>query len=112
MATGQPQDEQDRDSGDDQPDPRPSWSPSAQIAAAVLWPSFLAASLATMLFFAFVDPEVFRDLLSPAFDLDRMTGYAIGFLFFWFMTALSSGVSVYLLRTGPRHPEQGQDRRP
>jgi hypothetical protein len=93
------------------PPPRP-WSAPAQIAAAILWPSFLAACLATMLFFAFVDPELMGH--ETTLQISRMTGYGIGFFFFWFVTAISSAVSVYLLRTGhlPQGDDAGRDPRP
>ncbi len=42
------------------PPPRP-WSTRAQLLAAVLWPSLLAASFATMLFFAFIDPGLLHE---------------------------------------------------
>ena len=68
--------------------------------ALVLWPSFLAACVASLLFFAAVDPVLLRDagprLLA---DLDREAGYALGFIFFWVIGALASALSVYLLRT-------------
>lgn len=78
------------------------WSRRAQAVAAVLWPSFLAAAFATMLCFAFVDPAAMPDALSLAVEFSRMTGYAIGFFFFWLITAISSGMSVFLLRTARR----------
>lgn len=66
----------------------------------VLWPSFLASCVASLLFFAAVDPEVLRDagprLLA---GLDREAGYALGFIFFWVIGALASALSVYLIRT-------------
>lgn len=86
--------------GGELPDPPRPWSTAAQTVAAVLWPSFLAAAMATMLFFAFVDPALVHEATSPPLEVNRMTGYAIGFFFFWFVTAVSSAVSVYLLRTG------------
>jgi hypothetical protein len=66
----------------------------------VLWPSFLAACLASLLFFAAVDPLLLRDA-GPAFfrRLDRESGYALGFLFFWLTSTVASGLSVFLLRT-------------
>jgi hypothetical protein len=94
----------ERDNGtlvedDDLPDPpRQPWSTKAQVVAAVLWPSFLSACLATMLFFAIIDPELINQETS-ALEISRMTGYGIGFFFFWIIAALSSAVSVYLLRT-------------
>ncbi len=78
------------------------WSRRAQAMAAVVWPSFLAAAIATMLFFAFVDPQRVGDALSKPVELSRMTGYGIGFFFFWLITFVSSAMSVYLCRTARR----------
>ena len=83
------------------PEQKP-WSGRAQAIAAVIWPSFLAAALATMLFFAFVDPADMEQALSQPVTFTRMTGYGIGFFFFWLITVVSSAISVYLLRTARR----------
>lgn len=80
-------------------EPPPPWSVTAQTVAAVLWPSFLAAALATMLCFAFVDPEHLGDFTTPPLELSRTASYGLGFFFFWFVAAMSSAVSAYLLRT-------------
>jgi hypothetical protein len=68
--------------------------------ALVLWPSFLAACGASLVFFAAVDPALLRNagprLLA---GLDREGGYAVGFLFFWAVGAIASTLSVYLIRT-------------
>jgi hypothetical protein len=69
----------------------------------VLWPSFLAAALATMLFFAFVDPEALRETMIESLELGRMSGYGLGFFFFWLITLVSSAISVFLLRTARRN---------
>ena len=68
--------------------------------ALVLWPSFLAACVASLLFFAAVDPQLLSDA-GPRIlaDLSREQGYALGFLFFWIIAALASSVSVFLIRT-------------
>jgi len=64
----------------------------------VLWPSFLAACVASALFFAAVDPEQLRDAGPRVFaNLDRETGYAIGFFFFWATAAIASALSVRLI---------------
>jgi hypothetical protein len=74
--------------------------PNALDIALVVWPSFLAACVASLLFFAVVDPELLRDagprLLA---GIDREAGYALGFLFFWGIGAIASTLSVYLIRT-------------
>jgi len=76
------------------------WSQRAQDIAAVAWPSFLTGSVATMLFFAFIDPLVLQDATFPSWDLSRMTGYALGFFFFWGIAAVSSALSIFLTRSG------------
>jgi len=87
--------------------PRP-WSPRAQLIAAVLWPSFLAASFATMVFFAFVDPGILHEDAASGVESTRMMAYGVTFFFFWAVTAISSGVSVYLLHTAS-HADREQD---
>jgi hypothetical protein len=78
--------------------------------ALVLWPSFLAACGASLLFFAAVDPALLRDAGPRLFaGLEREAGYALGFLFFWSVGALASAISVYLIRTA-RAAGTGQER--
>lgn len=91
-------DEEGPDEDIEAPPPKP-WGSRAQVVAAVLWSSFLAACLATMLFFAFVDPGLIHEVTTPEFEMTRMTGYGVGFFFFWLVAAISSAVSVYLIRT-------------
>ena len=68
--------------------------------AVVLWPSFLAACGASVLFFAAVDPVLLRGAGPRLFaNLDREAGYGLGFLFFWAIGALASALSVYLIRS-------------
>jgi hypothetical protein len=73
--------------------------------ALVLWPSFLAACGASLLFFAAVDPALLRDAGPRLFaGLEREAGYALGFLFFWGVGAVASALSVYLIRTARAVP--------
>lgn len=82
----------------------------AQNVAVVLWPSFLAASVATMFCFAFIDPQLFSEAAgSPAWLESRMGGYAAGFFFFWVTCTLSSAITLYLVRTArPDAAERGR----
>ena len=68
------------------------------------WCSFLLAAIATMLFFAFVDPLALGEVMEPPLAFDRMTGYALGFFFFWALAAGSAALTVYLIRTRHGHP--------
>ena len=88
---------------------RGPWSQRAQDLAVTLWPSFLAASVATMFFFAFLDPmSVGAGAMPPRWLAHRMAGYAVGFFFFWAICTLSSALTLYLVRTArPRRPGAG-----
>lgn len=82
----------------------------AQNVAVTLWPSFLAASVATMVFFAFLDPLLFEGATSsPAWLQSRLAGYTAGFFFFWAICTLSSALTLYLVRTA--HPDPAEPRR-
>ena len=76
--------------------------PMAQRVGAILWPSFFAAGVATMVFFAFVDPLLLRDLTFPGLEISRGVGYTIGFFMFWACTAGSSLFTWILLRPASR----------
>jgi hypothetical protein len=74
----------------------------SQRLGAILWPSFFSAGVATMAFFAFVDPLALRDALFPDFNISREQGYTIGFFLFWTATCASSYFTWILLRPGSR----------
>ena len=76
--------------------------PMAQRIGAILWPSFFAAGVATMVFFAFVDPLALRDISLPRLELTREAGYTIAFFLFWGATAGSSLFTWILLRPASR----------
>ena len=76
--------------------------PLAQRVGAIAWPSFFAAGVATMVFFAFVDPLALRDMTFPGVELSRSMGYSIGFFMFWLATAASSLFTWVLLRPASR----------
>ena len=76
------------------------WSRHQRDAAHVLWPSFLAASAASLFFFAIFNPAqlVAGTALGITLGLSH-AGYTLGFFFFWAFAALSSVISLYLART-------------
>ena len=75
------------------------WSWRARSIGEVLWPSFLAASFATMVFFAMIDPDILVLAMVIHLDLSRVGLYSFGFFFFWLICALSSLLTTWLIRT-------------
>ena len=72
----------------------------------VLWSSFLAAGVASMLFFAAVDPLMLRDAGPQRFEnLSREAGYGLGFLFFWALAAGAAALCVYMIRSVGRRDQ-------
>lgn len=69
----------------------------AQRWGAILWPSFFAAGVATMVFFAAVDPEQLREITWAQLPIARQGGYTIGFFMFWVCTFASSLFTSILL---------------
>lgn len=80
------------------------WSRLREDVAVVAWSSFLVACVATMLFFAFVDPLDLADLLNHPWWLpNTMTTYALGFFGFWVLAASSATLTAYMLDTSHEH---------
>lgn len=79
-----------------------SWSRNKQAAFTVLWISFLSAAIGTMLFFAAFDPVELARLLDADLETGANAGYAIGFFFFWLLSAVCSGLTAFLIRTAPK----------
>jgi len=71
--------------------------PLLQRWGAILWPSFFAAGVACMVFFALVDPDDLREITWAELDLGREAGYTIGFFMFWACTSASSFFTWLLL---------------
>jgi hypothetical protein len=59
-------------------------------AMVILWPAFLAAGAAEVVFFTIVDPL--------DFELGRMSAYSIAFFLFWTLAAGSSALTCFLQR--------------
>lgn len=80
--------------------PVSTWSRARRDVAVVLWPSFLAAAVMTMFFFAVFDPvDIGEGTALAEVVANHNAGYALGFFFFWAFTTLSSALSLYLIRT-------------
>ncbi|MBY0573798.1 MAG: hypothetical protein K2P84_08970 [Undibacterium sp.] len=63
----------------------------------VLWPAFLAASVATGVFFSLVDPFDLI-ILDQHIQIEVLGAYTVGFFGFWLLAALSSWLTALLLQ--------------
>ncbi len=80
--------------------PRRGLSRVGRDVAMVLWPSFLAAAVQTIVFFAIFDPVYLGEGTALAELIsNHNAGYALGFFFFWAFSTLSSALTLYLART-------------
>jgi len=71
--------------------------PKVQKVIAVLWPSFIVAGVATILFFTAFDPEAILEA-SGYRPVGRLGGYSIGFFLFWLVTASACLLTCYFQR--------------
>ena len=70
----------------------------AQRVGWVLWPSFLVACAAELLFFSLFDPSDLH-LFGQPVEVDRMLVYTLGFFAFWAIGAVSSALTAFLSRS-------------
>lgn len=72
----------------------------------VLWPSFLVAGLAEIVFFTVVDPQELYLFGKPVY-FSAIATYSIGFFGFWIVCAGSSLATLFFQRTANQinHPE-------
>jgi hypothetical protein len=76
--------------------------PVVQQIVSVMWPSFITASAATIVFFALFDPTDLGRLAGFP-ELTRIGGYTIGFFGFWLLTSVSCAMTCYFRRPMHRH---------
>ncbi|MFK8014467.1 MAG: hypothetical protein AB8G17_03345 [Gammaproteobacteria bacterium] len=78
------------------------WNWRQRSVAVVLWPSFLAACLGTLLFFAKFDATRLQQAFVFDVHLSDQAVYSVGFLFFWIIAVTASALSTWLIRTERR----------
>ena len=92
--------------GDDGEDPV-TWSRFNECLGVALWTSFIAAGCETALIFACFDPLTLGVTLgldiyvSPSLMALRPMIYALGFFVCWLFTFVASGLTAYMLSSGP-----------
>jgi hypothetical protein len=70
----------------------------ARALGVIGWSAFLAAALATMLCFAFLDPQALRAGEAPEWWSSRPHVYAVGFFFFWLIGVVAAALCWQLSR--------------
>ena len=81
----------------------------ARRLGAVLWPSFFAAGVATVVFFAIVDPLDLNGITWARVSISREGGYSIGFFMFWCATFSASAFTALLLERRPSRRITAED---
>ena len=61
----------------------------------ILWPSFVVAGVAEILFFTLLDPKELYPFGEPV-DLSRTAVYSLGFFAFWAVCATSSLFTCFI----------------
>lgn len=82
--------------------PEQATLPIIQQIISVMWPSFLTAGVATIIFFTIFDPEQLSLIvLVDGPEITRVGGYTIGFFCFWLLTSISCALTCYFRRPCP-----------
>lgn len=68
--------------------------PVIQRVVAILWPAFITASIATVLFFIAFDAQIFF----VEYDISQTGVYSIAFFIFWFFGIFTSAATCYFLK--------------
>src|SRR5262249_26494405 len=77
---------------------------------AVAWPSFFAAGVASVVFFAVVDPTELAEITWPHLAISRELGYSTGFFMFWACTLGASAFTALLLSSRVDPPQRERKR--
>lgn len=62
----------------------------------ILWPSFLVAGISVGVFFSMVEPQTLV-IHGSNVEANDVVVYSIAFFIFWFLGALSSGLTALLM---------------
>jgi Ni/Fe-hydrogenase subunit HybB-like protein len=89
------------------------WSRRKRDIGVAVWIAFLAACAGTFVIFAVLDPEALNDAWVLPWEMGRRLAYSLGFLFLFIVSLIASGLTVFMIRTGPQSGHaKGQGRRP
>lgn len=78
------------------------WTSARRDMGIIIWISFLAACLGSLIIFGLLDPQAMTSAWTENWDMGRKWGYTLGFGFLWLITFISASLTVFMLRSGPR----------
>jgi len=88
------------------------WSRKKRDFGIAVWVAFLAACVGTFVIFAVLDPEALNDAWVLPWEMGSRLAYSLGFLFLFVVSLIASGLTVFMIRTGPRRGHvRGRGRR-
>ena len=67
-----------------------------------LWIAFLGACLGSFVIFALLDPEALNEAWVLPWEMGSRLAYSLGFLFLYLVSLFASGLTIFMIRTGPR----------
>lgn len=77
------------------------------------WIAFLGACLGSFVIFALIDPEALNDAWVLPWEMGSRLAYTLGFIFLYVVSLFASGLTIFMIRTGPRRGHaRGEGRRP
>jgi hypothetical protein len=89
------------------------WNYRKRDIGTIIWISFLSACVGTFVIFAVLDPEALNEAWVLPWEMGRKLAYSLGFTFLFCVGVLASGLTVFMIRTGPRRGHQrGEDGKP
>ncbi|NCF62386.1 MAG: hypothetical protein GWP58_06010 [Gammaproteobacteria bacterium] len=89
------------------------WSRQKRDIGIAIWIAFLSACIGTFVIFAVLDPEALNDAWVLPWEMGSRLAYSLGFLFLFLVSLIASGLTVFMIRTGPsRGHASGKGRRP
>jgi hypothetical protein len=89
------------------------WNKRRRDVGIAIWIAFLAACIGTFVIFAVLDPDALNDAWVLPWEMGSRLAYSLGFLFLFIISLIASGLTVFMIRTGPATGHSvGKGRRP
>ena len=78
------------------------WGMCKRDFGTALWIAFLGACLGSFVIFALLDPEALNEAWVLPWEMGSRLAYSLGFLFLYLVSLFASGLTIFMIRTGPR----------